>query len=50
MATARVDGIDIAYDDHGTGEQVLVLVHGHPHHVATAGRVRRPGGLAGDRG
>lgn len=30
MATARVDGIDIAYDDHGTGEQVLVLVHGHP--------------------
>ncbi|ROT31283.1 alpha/beta fold hydrolase [Micromonospora sp. HM5-17] len=30
MATAPVNGIEIAYDDHGTGEQTLVLVHGHP--------------------
>jgi pimeloyl-ACP methyl ester carboxylesterase len=30
MATTSIDGITIAYDDNGTGENVLVLVHGHP--------------------
>jgi len=30
MSTATVGGIDIEYDDRGTGDDVLVLVHGHP--------------------
>jgi pimeloyl-ACP methyl ester carboxylesterase len=30
MATATVDGIEIAYDDEGQGGVPLVLVHGHP--------------------
>ncbi|WP_394617572.1 alpha/beta fold hydrolase [Lentzea sp. JNUCC 0626] len=30
MTTANVNGITIGYDDTGTGEDVLVLVHGHP--------------------
>ena len=30
MSTAAVNGITIGYDDEGTGEDVLVLVHGHP--------------------
>jgi len=30
MPMAFVNGIVIAYDDAGTGEDVLVLVHGHP--------------------
>ena len=30
MATTSIDGITIAYDDSGNGENVLVLVHGHP--------------------
>lgn len=30
MATTSINGITIAYDDNGTGENVLVLVHGHP--------------------
>lgn len=30
MSTAAVNGITIDYDDEGTGEDVLVLVHGHP--------------------
>lgn len=30
MSTAEVNGITIAYDDVGTSEDVLVLVHGHP--------------------
>jgi len=30
MAKALVNGITIAYDDGGEGDNVLVLVHGHP--------------------
>ena len=30
MSTASVNGITIGYDDEGTGDDVLVLVHGHP--------------------
>ncbi len=30
MSTAAVNGITIGYDDEGTGDDVLVLVHGHP--------------------
>lgn len=30
MATAQVNGITVAYDDHGSGPDVLLLVHGHP--------------------
>jgi pimeloyl-ACP methyl ester carboxylesterase len=30
MGIALVNGITIGYDDAGTGENVLVLVHGHP--------------------
>ncbi|MEV6243703.1 alpha/beta hydrolase [Lentzea sp. NPDC051838] len=30
MSTAQVNGITIGYDDEGTGDDVLVLVHGHP--------------------
>jgi pimeloyl-ACP methyl ester carboxylesterase len=30
MSTAAVNGITIGFDDEGTGEDVLVLVHGHP--------------------
>ena len=30
MTTANVNGITIGYDDEGTGDDVLVLVHGHP--------------------
>ena len=30
MTTATVNGITIGYDDEGTGDDVLVLVHGHP--------------------
>ncbi|MBB4905402.1 alpha/beta fold hydrolase [Actinophytocola algeriensis] len=30
MSHAAVNGITIGYDDEGTGENVLVLVHGHP--------------------
>lgn len=30
MSTAAVNGITITYDDEGTGDDVLVLVHGHP--------------------
>src|ERR1700738_2780949 len=30
MAKALVNGITIAYEDVGEGEDVLVLVHGHP--------------------
>ncbi|GLY51041.1 alpha/beta hydrolase [Lentzea sp. NBRC 102530] len=30
MTTANVNGITIGYDDTGTGDDVLVLVHGHP--------------------
>lgn len=30
MSTANVNGITIGYDDEGTGDDVLVLVHGHP--------------------
>jgi hypothetical protein len=52
MSTASVNGITISYDDVGGGPNTLVLVHGHPFRpldVATAGRGRRPVGLAGDR-
>ncbi len=48
MSRADVNGITVAYDDAGTGEDVLVLVHGHPfdrtmwrpqvEHVAARGR------------
>lgn len=30
MNTAAVNGITIGYEDEGTGDDVLVLVHGHP--------------------
>lgn len=30
MSTAAVNGITIGYDEAGTGDDVLVLVHGHP--------------------
>lgn len=30
MNTADINGITIGYDDEGTGDDVLVLVHGHP--------------------
>lgn len=30
MTTADINGITIGYDDEGTGDDVLVLVHGHP--------------------
>ncbi|MFD4642906.1 alpha/beta fold hydrolase [Lentzea sp. NPDC058436] len=30
MTTATVNGITIGYDDEGSGDDVLVLVHGHP--------------------
>lgn len=30
MSTAAVNGITIGFDDEGTGDDVLVLVHGHP--------------------
>ena len=30
MSTADVNGITIGYDDEGTGDDLLVLVHGHP--------------------
>ncbi|GHH55653.1 alpha/beta fold hydrolase [Lentzea cavernae] len=30
MSTATVNGITIGYDDQGAGDDVLVLVHGHP--------------------
>jgi 3-oxoadipate enol-lactonase len=30
MSTAAINGITVGYDDEGTGEDVLVLVHGHP--------------------
>jgi pimeloyl-ACP methyl ester carboxylesterase len=30
VGTAEVNGITIAYDDEGRGDDVLVLVHGHP--------------------
>ncbi|SEQ47190.1 alpha/beta fold hydrolase [Lentzea albida] len=30
MTTATVNGITIGYDDEGAGDDVLVLVHGHP--------------------
>ncbi len=30
MTTANVNGIAIGYDDEGAGDDVLVLVHGHP--------------------
>jgi pimeloyl-ACP methyl ester carboxylesterase len=30
MSTASVNDITIGYDDEGTGDDVLVLVHGHP--------------------
>lgn len=30
MATAEIDGITMAYDDQGSGPDVLLLVHGHP--------------------
>jgi pimeloyl-ACP methyl ester carboxylesterase len=30
MSTAAINGITIGYDDEGTGDDVLVLVHGHP--------------------
>lgn len=30
MSTANINGITIGYDDEGTGDDVLVLVHGHP--------------------
>ena len=30
MAKMLVNGITIAYDDAGKGDNVLVLVHGHP--------------------
>lgn len=48
MTTASVNGITIGYDDEGTGDDVLVLVHGHPfdrtmwrpqvEHFSTSGR------------
>jgi pimeloyl-ACP methyl ester carboxylesterase len=30
MSAASINGVTIGYDDAGTGENVLVLVHGHP--------------------
>lgn len=30
MATAQINGISVAYDDRGSGPNVLLLVHGHP--------------------
>ncbi len=30
MATADINGITVAYDDEGSGRDVLLLVHGHP--------------------
>jgi len=30
MATAQINGITVAYDDRGSGSDVLLLVHGHP--------------------
>lgn len=30
MPKMKVNGIDIAYDDVGTGENVIIFVHGHP--------------------
>ncbi len=30
MGAASINGITIGYDDAGAGENVLVLVHGHP--------------------
>ncbi len=30
MSTATIGGIEIEYDDRGSGDDVLVLVHGHP--------------------
>ncbi len=30
MATADINGITVAYDDRGSGPDVLLLVHGHP--------------------
>jgi len=30
MATAEINGITMAYDDRGSGPDVLLLVHGHP--------------------
>ncbi len=30
MTTASVNGVRVAFDDCGTGEDVLVLIHGHP--------------------
>ncbi|SRR5713101_1110943 len=30
VPTASVNGIEVAYDDVGTSEDVLLLIHGHP--------------------
>jgi predicted alpha/beta-fold hydrolase len=30
MSTAFINGITIGYDDSGQGEDILVLIHGHP--------------------
>jgi pimeloyl-ACP methyl ester carboxylesterase len=30
MSAASINGVTIGYDDAGSGENVLVLVHGHP--------------------
>lgn len=30
MAAIGINGLTLAYDDHGTGHDVIVLVHGHP--------------------